>query len=123
MAYIESGGKDKRCAKRSTQFEEGREGDIIDVSRLLPNPHSKIKRYALPNNAAAIINHFVTMSPNKWNGLVAQGVETLEAGRPLRVKCGHGMHRSFALAEAIANRYKVKNHVRPEVVHLDRKDD
>ena len=123
MAHIETGGTDARCKPSSPCFLAGGNGVTINTTDMR-NPYSAIQSGKLADEIPAVIRFMKTVSPKhakKWNDKVERGLRALNDGKPLRVQCAHGKHRSVALAEEISRRYTHEHACSLDVVHLDRK--
>ena len=105
--YIEVGGRKKGCSPKKTIFKHGGRGVTINVE-CFPNPYKCITTYKnLEETPEAIEKWILERGYNtKWEQCVNEGINALSMGKPVRVECWGGKHRSVSLANAIVREVK-----------------
>lgn len=106
--WVESGGVKPGCAKPDPRFgKAGADGwPTVSVKDVLANPHAAIKRGTCPNTLAGVKAWLKKKDAAKFNFVVrsCMVVGKKHPGKPLRITCAYGKHRSAAIAEEVAKK-------------------
>ena len=117
--YIEVGGRKKGCSPKKPIFQDGGSGVVINVE-CFPNPYKYITTYkSLDETPEAIEKWILDKGYNtKWKQCIDQGINALSVGKPIRVECWGGKHRSVSLANAIVREAKLRVQQSPDWKNL-----
>jgi RNase adapter protein RapZ len=111
-------------------FKHGpsRDADLVLDVRFLPNPHYEVELRPLTGRDASIVEYisrggalrdFYARLEPLLDFLLPQYVAEGKAHLTIAIGCTGGRHRSVAIAEHLAERYRDRDDVLVEVVHRD----